>query len=190
MLSKFERLLDVYRNGDSYNFVSMQGGCYFIPESLKDKFWRYYIRDIDAGKQHGLIYSLPHRDHLPVTFDMDIIHAERTIISDERLESLVFLLTQCVMQRTHVDKLRVFGLRKPDPTPKRQQWKNGAHVIFHGIKVSRDIARDIRRAFLEDEHVREFLVEFDVTSMADMLDDSVSPPVSYTHLTLPTNREV
>ena len=142
----------------------------------EERFWRYLARAISQNQKHGLIYKLPFRTHLPLTFDVDLVHETPVEISDERLNALVLAITESVCVVTGVDSgLEVFALRKPEPTQSHQVWKNGCHVIIHGARVTTAIARKIRQHFMDLEIVHDFIEEFGVTKPDEMLDDRVSP---------------
>ena len=143
---------------ETFNFISIFGGRYLVLAGEEERFWRYLARAISQNQKHGLIYKLPFRTHLPLTFDVDLVHETPVEISDERLNALVLAITESVCIVTGVDSgLEVFALRKPEPTQSHQVWKNGCHVIIHGARVTTAIARKIRQHFMGLEIVHDFV---------------------------------
>jgi len=70
-MSKLRQILDASRNSKEYNFISLKGGRFLIPAGVEKRFWRYFSRSYE---ETGLVYSLPFREHLPLTLDLDIVH--------------------------------------------------------------------------------------------------------------------
>ena len=173
--SKFSQLIQASRNSNNYNFISLTGGKFLIPADLEERFWRYYARDTTS---HALVYSLPTRTHLPLTFDLDIVHRTPVNIPDKKIASLMHIIAEETMGVTGVKSgLTFYGLRKPAPTKKVTKndgifWKNGAHVLVQGLLVTREIAHKIRSNFLERDPVHVFCQEFEVTDKNELLDES------------------
>ena len=145
MTSKLRKLLDASRNKKEYNFISLKGGRFLIPTAVEKRFWRYFSR---SYVETGLVYSLPFREHLPLTLDLDIVHDKQVSIPDEKMMGLMLALGECTIKVTGIDcGLKFFGLRKPEPTEKKGVWKNGCHVIVHGLRVTKKIAQKIRLVY-------------------------------------------
>ena len=173
-MSKLRQLMDASRNQDEYNFISLKGGKFNIPPEVEKRFWRYFARSVD--EELGLVYSLPFREHLPLTLDIDIVHNTSVQIPDEELEGLMMALAECTIRVTQIDcGLTLYGLRKPEATLKGDVWKNGAHIIIAGVLVTREVANKIREDFLNCEVVCDFVQQFYVTDKNELLDDRVSP---------------
>ena len=160
-----------------YNFLSLRGGKYNIPNDpkIKKRFWKLFTEQ--CPPKTSLAFRIDPHDHMPLVFDFDIKMTENEPIPDSSYHTLVCTLTEQIVRLTRIPNLIIVASRKIDATKgffkDEKCVKHGMHVLCQGVYVTRLKAKEIRDTFYQTEEYRDFAEEYKV--LEPPIDDSVMP---------------
>ena len=168
----FRDFINSFRSNQEFNFVSLRGGKFLIPDEKRGLFHRKFAEDVP--NHTSLVWVPPKDGWSALHLDFDIYMSEDFHISDQEIINFALLASEVIysfVQRS----FGVFLTRKPSNTPHHTcGYKGGFHILCSGFVVTKDIAMKIREGILH--HLEEFRKGKPITGKTQSLFDRAVYP--------------
>ena len=165
-------------SAEPYNFISLMGGKWQCDSP--DDFWSFIFKN---KSKHAIVPKISTKnDFKPFIIDVDMLLTQEYYMTtveftQNYIEPLAKILTtkmtcgiECtVSRRPHLVK------HKYKREKGKTVWKDGFHIIFNGVQMSKSFALGIKKEFLTSPTVVNFIEKFKIIGATELIDEHVVP---------------